>query len=286
MKTPFDPTRKSGAWHSLSCAIGFSLIAVGCTAAPAEPAPNTPVQPVAPDTIEPVVVQPVEPTAEGWLTLLESSASETLTLTARVRMTTIASLLEEETQRFGPLKYAAADDQNPSMRFAVQFTRMKIEDLIEDIDQSYIYDGRWLLDMDAIDKTATQRELVPEGEQANLELGDGPFLLPLNLRKDRVLQKFDVELIDAAEGDPKSDAGTFHLRLTPKPAAGTDAQRIDLWFDRETLLPLRAATLEADDDQTIVDLFQLEANAEISDDTFETSLPTEPGWELQVVPLD
>ncbi|MEM9419279.1 MAG: outer membrane lipoprotein carrier protein LolA [Planctomycetota bacterium] len=283
LKTSFDPARQGGVWPALACAFSLSCLTAGCTAAPAEPVARTP---VTPDTVGPVVVQPVEPTAEGWLTMLESSASETRTLTARVRMTAIAALLEEETQRFGPLKYAAADDQHPSMRFAVQFTRMKLDDVIENIDQSYIYDGRWLLDMDAIDKTATRRELVPEGEQANIELGDGPFLLPLNLRKDRVLQKFEVELIAEAEDDPKSDAGTFHLKLTPKPNAGADAQQIDLWFDRETLLPLRAATLEADDDQTIVDLFQLEANTEIADAEFDTTLPTEARWELQIVPLD
>lgn len=283
-----DPARRL-----VALTLFFGLAVVGCVAAPppeaaeVSQAPGA-VQPVVAnlEAVGPVVVEPVELTAEGWLTVLEASASETQSLAARVRMTTIAELLDEESQRFGTLQYAAADDQHASMRFAVRFERVKIDDLVEEIDQTYIYDGRWLLDMDAKDKTATRRELVPEGEQADLELGNGPFLLPLNLRKDRVLQKFEVELIDAADGDPESDAGTFHLRLIPKPAAGTDAQRIDLWFDRDTLLPLRAATLEADDDQTIVDLFKLEANAEMADDTFDTALPTGPGWELQVVPLD
>ena len=258
-----------------------ALSLVGCNTASAEP---TPPQQTA---VDPIVLERVEPTAEGWLNVLEASATELQTLTAgTLRMTTIADLLDEETQRFGKLNYAAADAEHDSMRFTVRFTRVRVEDVVEDIDQSYIYDGRWLLDVDAKDKTATRRELVPEGQQADLEIGDGPFLLPLNLKKDRVLQKFEVELVDAAEGDPKSDAGTFHLRLIPKPVAGTDAQRIDLWFDRDTLLPLRAATLEADDDQTIVDLFRLEPNAAIAKDAFNTALPTESGWELQVVPLD
>ncbi len=272
----------AGAAWAAALAVMSALTLVGCSAS-AEPTPSSPT------AIEPVAMEPVQLTADGWLTVLEASAKELQTLTARVRMTTIADLLGEEAQRFGELKYAAADDTHDSMRFAVRFARVKIDDRIEEIDQSYIYDGRWLLDLDANDKTATRRELVRAGEQADFELGDGPFLLPLNLRKDRVLQKFEVELIDAAEGDPESEAGTFHLRLIPKPApgnAGTDAQRIDLWFDRDTLLPLRAATLEADDDQTIVDLFGLEPNAAIEDGAFATALPTGSGWQLQVVPLD
>ncbi|MEO0515585.1 MAG: outer membrane lipoprotein carrier protein LolA [Planctomycetota bacterium] len=286
--TPAPPL--AGAVLGTAWVVLCAVTLAGCTAS-AEPTSAEPELPKnekvepSPSPVQPVVAERIEPTAEGWLTVLEASASELQTLAARVRMTTIADLLGEETQRFGSLKYAAADDAHDSMRFAVRFDRVKLDHL-EDIDQSYVYDGRWLLDLDAKDKTATRRELVREGEQSNFEIGDGPFLLPLNLRKDRVLQKFDVELIDAAEGDPESDAGTFHLRLVPKPAAGTDAQRIDLWFDRDTLLPLRAATLEADDDQTIVDLFRLEPNAAIADGAFDTALPTENGWQLQVVPLD
>ncbi|MEM9913429.1 MAG: outer membrane lipoprotein carrier protein LolA [Planctomycetota bacterium] len=293
-----DAARRLWSLGLLSC-----LGVAGCSAGPAEsstdsndtsphspvvPQPVEPAAPAAPGAglLEPVVVEPAPMTAEGWLTVLEASASQTESLTARVRMTNVAALLEEETQYFGSLRYAAADDEHASMRFAVRFERKKVDSVIEDIDQSYVYDGRWLLDVDAKDQTATRRELVPEGEQADLELGDGPFLLPLNLRKDRVLQKFEVGLIEPAEDDPKSEAGTFHLRLIPKPQAGTDAQQIDLWFDQETLLPLRAATLEADDDQTIVDLFRPEANASLEDEAFDTALPDGRGWELQVVPLD
>ncbi|MEM1109577.1 MAG: hypothetical protein AAGH99_12900 [Planctomycetota bacterium] len=235
---------------------------------------------------ESVTAEVNEPTAEDWLTRLESNAAEVRSLTARVRMTTIAALLEDESQRFGPLRYAAADEEHAGMRFAVRFERVILDGQAEAVDQSYVYDGRWLLDVDTQDRTATRRELVPEGENADFEIGDGPFLLPLNLKKDRVLQKFDVELIPPAEGDPESDAGTFHLRLLPKPQAGTDAQRIDLWFDRDTLLPLRAATLEADEDQTIVDLFQLKQNTAIADDAFDTALPVGSDWQTQVVPLD
>lgn len=272
-----SPVRLAGGVIPVAMSV-FALL--GCTAA-AGPTSQNP----GPAAVEPILVERVEPTAEGWLTMLEASTSELQTLTARVRMTTVADLLEEETQRFGNLKYAAADDTHDSMRFAVRFERVKI-DQIENIDQSYIYDGRWLLDLDAKDRTATRRELVPEGETSDFEIGDGPFLLPLNLRKDRVLQTFAVELIDAAADAPESPAGTFHLRLVPKPNAGTDAQRIDLWFDRDTLLPLRAATLEADDDQTIVDLFGLEPNAQLQDDAFDTALPAESDWQLQIVPLD
>ena len=71
-----------------------------------------------------------------------------------------------------------------------------------------------------------------------------------------------------------------------KAGHGLDAQRIDLWFDRDTLLPLRAFTLESDDDTTTIDLFKAQPNTPIDPEVFDTALPTARGWETQIVPLD
>ena len=135
------------------------------------------------------------------------------------------------------------------------------------------------------------RELVAEGQQANLNVGEGPFPLPLDLNKDRVLSRFEVTLVDAAEDDPAagkqaSDAGSFHLQLVPREGVEIDAEQIDLWFDRETLLPLRAVTLQDDGDTTTLDLFANDPDAEIRPGTFDTALPEDGNWETQVVPLD
>lgn len=236
--------------------------------------------------VEPVRVEAVEPTAGDWLTFLEASAGELQTLAARVTMTKIVEFLDDESIRYGDLKYAAADETHDAVRFAVRFTHLSIDDEVQQIDQAYIFGGRWLLDLDAQDRTATRRELVPEGERAELGLGDGPFLIPLNLKKDRLLQRFEVELIPAAEDDPQTDAGCFHLRLTPRPGVEAEAEQLDLWFDREDLLPRRAASLEDDGDRTIVELSKLNPNADLDADAFDTALPTDQGWQLQVVPLD
>lgn len=261
----------------------------GCQAESAN-GPRTPPPPPESSTqnnpVEPVRVEAVEPTAEGWLTFLEASAGELQTLVARVTMTKVIDLLDDETVRYGDLKYAAADGTHDAVRFAVRFTHLKIDDEVQKIDQAYIFDGRWLLDLDAQDRTATRRELVAEGERADLGLGDGPFLIPLNLKKDRLLQRFEVELIEADEDDPQTDAGCFHLRLIPRPGVATESQQLDLWFDREDLLPRRAASLEDDGDQTIVDLSKLVPNADLDADAFDTELPTDRGWQLQVVPMD
>ncbi|MEM7627253.1 MAG: outer membrane lipoprotein carrier protein LolA [Planctomycetota bacterium] len=228
-------------------------------------------------------------TAEAWLDRLEASAAKTRTLKARARLTSRVDLLDDETVRFGDLVYAGRDGEAPA-RFAVHFDRLKMDGQTDPVDQAYVFDGRWLLDLNGDDRVATRRELVAEGEQADLNVGEGPFPLPLDLNKARVMSRFDVALLPAADDDPKpkqsTDAGSFHLRLIPHDGVEIEAEQIDLWFDRQTLLPLRAVTLQEDGDTTTLDLFNNTADAELRPGTFDTSLPIDGNWETQIVPLD
>ncbi|MEM9882928.1 MAG: outer membrane lipoprotein carrier protein LolA [Planctomycetota bacterium] len=224
-------------------------------------------------------------TAEGWLDRIEAAADDIDTLTARVRLTQIVGLLEDESQRFGELRVSTADD---ATRFRVRFDRLRQDGVVEPIAQTYVYDGRWLLDLDGTDRVATRRQLVRGDAAADLELGDGPFLLPLNLKKDRVLQRFTAELgeLDDTAPDPPTGDGVVRLVLTPRPGFDADAERLDLWFDTGSDLPLRATATQDDGDITTVDLFRLDPAAEVDSSVFDTALPADPGWETQVVELD
>lgn len=260
--------------------------AFGCHASPPEADSEEPSEVVATEEIAPVQSE----SAESWLGLLEASATKTRTLKARARLTSRGALFDDETVRFGDLVYAGHDGDTPA-RFAVRFNRLKMDGFVDPIDQAYIFDGRWLLDLNGDDRTATRRELMPEGQQANLNVGEGPFPLPLDLNKDRVLQRFIVELMPAAEDDPQagsqaSEAGSVHLQLIPRDHTEIDAEQIDLWFDRATRLPLRAVTLQEDGDTTILDLFQNSPDAELRPGVFNTAFPEDGQWETQTVPLD
>ena len=178
--------------------------------------------------------------------------------------------------------------------FNVAFDRLKtLDGPLEAVDRRYVYDGRWLLDLDGEARTATRRELnaaradprANPNDRSDLEFGDGPFLVPLNLRKARVLSRFEASLAEPdANDDPEGDA-TDHLVLIPRATTEIDAVRLDLWFDRVTRLPRRASSTQADGDQTVVDLFEVDLNPTLPDGGFDTALPGEPGWELQTVPL-
>ena len=224
----------------------------------------------------------LDPATAAWLDRIEARADELQTLLAKVRYDRREGLLGAEQRRFGTLVYHAG----PPARFDVVFDRAIIDGTPRREEQRWTFDGRWLAERRPEDRVFIRRELAPKGQTRDLlRMGEGPFALPLDLDRKRTLERFDVALIPAAEGDP---ADSIHLRLTPLESTKEEAgvERVDLWYDRQTLLPRRAATLQDAEGgiETIVDLLEASPKAEVDDTRFDT-MPPETGWEVQVVPL-
>lgn len=279
--------------HTLSATLLILTTFTACAAQPAEsdapatapasqPAASQPVasqpdtQPASqPDTAQ---SQPDPDSAEAWLERIEAAAKDVTTLKADLRYDRNQLLLGDEQRRFGTLIYQAG----PPPKFEIHFNRKLVDDHWTQPDLYYIYDGHWLLKRDHENKTATRYELVPEdADPANtpdtqMQLGEGPFPIPLNLKKDRVLARFEVVVEPPAEDDP---ANSLHLKLTPKEDIQTDLTAIDLWFDRDTLLPTSVSTVDESETQIVVYLNKAQANTELPEQTFDTALPTEPGWQ-------
>lgn len=212
--------------------------------------------------------------AEAWLEKIEQRATDIQTLTCDLRYDRNQLLLGDEQRRFGTLTY----EVGPPPRFNIHFNKKIVDGFMSRPDLYYIYDGRWLLKSDHENKTAVRYQLIPDDEEAGgeMELGEGPFPIPLNLKKDKVLAKFAVEVTETAEEDPPN---SVHLKLTPRADNDTDLTLIDLWFDRDSLLPVTVSSLDDSETQTVVRLTEVQVNAELTNQTFDTALPTEPGWQ-------
>jgi outer membrane lipoprotein-sorting protein len=138
--------------------------------------------------------------------------------------------------------------------------------------------------------TATRREVRSESDAAEdadtLALDDQSVPIPLRLKKEEVLRDYTVELLD---DETLGDWTLHHLRLTPRPDAEGETDRVplDLWFDSATLLLTKVVTTEGEDEIEL--LFApnaMEPNAELAPGTFDTTLPDPAdGWEVQEVPL-
>jgi hypothetical protein len=221
--------------------------------------------------------------AEQWLDRIEQQARQTQTLHAKLRYDLIQGLLGDEQRRFGTLTY----DAGPPARFAVHLDRLVADTALHREDRWYIYDGVWLAERLDKEKMFIRRQLAPQGQHADelLDLGEGPFLLPLNLRKDKVLSRFDVTVVEVTEDDPPN---TVHLLLIPKPDVQSEQDQVQLWFDRDSLLPLQVRTISdaESENESLVVLSDVELNVPSDAATFDTTAPTEPGWEVEIHPLE
>lgn len=228
--------------------------------------------------------------AVQWLDRLEQRGEEIETLTGKVDYEREDELLGGTDVRLGKVWYAAGNGEDGA-RFAIHFDQIVTDDgAVRPYDVAYIFDGEWLAERQGDRKLFQKRQVVPPGEQFDPLQIDGPFPLPIGQKRDEVLERFDVELI---EPEPDSEREHLvHLRLTPRedvPAAYGEAEFdvVDMWFDRETLLPARVETRERHNRTAVIleDQTVNELDEEDLAERFDTDPPPEgSGWRVEVSP--
>ncbi len=276
----------------------YILAGLLATTAIAQPGPGRPA--AAPDQPEPAasdVRAPIE-TADDLLIALETVDADLHSLTTDIRWAQTFSLAGDEQLRTGHLSYRVTppDDQGlpPQRAFAVEFSQKWVGARIASPERiDYVFDGEWFLERIHADHQAFKRQVVPPGQRADpLRIGEGPFPIPVGQKRDEILARFTAELIDpVADLDPRlvefvqDGAGTFALELVPHPDLVEDTtwRRIRIWYDRDTLEPRLAWTINAAEDESYVQLLNIKRDVEIDEGVFSTSVPME-GWELFVTP--
>lgn len=233
-----------------------------------------------------LIQQPaISPEADAWLDRVTTQAGKTANFVAKVRYDRKQGLVNDRQRRFGTIIYQAG----PPARFNVRFDRLLVDNRADNIDLSFVFDGRWLAERDAAQKRFSRRQLVADDappEQADpLALGEGPFVLPITRDKSRIVKRFNVTLVapDAKEDPPGRPS--VHLKLEPRPGQRTDFTRIDLWYDRENLTPLRAATVDESENESVIDLTNVRTDEAPEKGSFDTSEPKSDGWRVEVTPL-
>ncbi len=265
----------------LSCGVSLSFAQSKEKEAPAPPPGKVE------GKIEVVPFEPPHvPTPEvaALLDRLEAAAKATQSLQATVRYD--LNQLVDEQKRYGRLIY----QDGPPAKFAVHFDTLRVDKKSIPSNRWYIFDGIWLVEkLDDKDKKQFFKWQVvpPNANPANanpLALGKGPFVIPVALRKDLVLDKFKVAI---APPDEKNDPrNSVHLILTPLKGRRINHLRLDLWYDKDSLLPQRARTIDASDTETIIHLSDVKRNAPIEGDPMNTDEPKEPGWLVQITPWE
>ncbi len=231
-----------------------------------------------------VPAPPPKPTPEviAVLDKLEKQSKETKTMQAVVRYDLNQTLQGDEQQRFGKIVY----ESGPPARFAAQFDTLRVDKKSIASKQWFLFDGKWLVHkLDDKKQFFKWQVVAPDAKPEDadpLGLGRGPFVVPVALRKDLLLSKYKVDLIAPdAKADPKN---SMHLKLTPLPGQRINFTEIDLWYDRETLLPQRARTMNESETESIIHLSEVVLNGKVEGNPLDTAEPNEKGWEVQVTP--
>jgi len=271
-----------------------TMLALSCRPAPVaapaggqeEPPPSAsapPASAAAPD---------VPPHLEALLDELEASGRDLTGFTADITYERFDALLERREVRLGEILFRV-DRASGTKSFAILFTRIVINRRANNEPKHFIFDGRWLAEINEADRQLIKREIVPPGEVFDpLKLGEGPIPLPIGQAKADVVKRFEVK--DAslpAEGLlARLDAATVDgIRLIPLPGMpeAEDFKHVDLFYDKATRLPVGIDALEPNGDRKTVLLTNVQRNPEFTDAMKAKIIIPEPDpreWRIDVQP--
>jgi len=229
-------------------------------------------------------VAEASPAARRWLEKIGSRAEAIQTLTARVRYDRIQGLIGDRQRRFGTLAY----DAGPPARVSVHFKTLLVDRALRPQARTYVFDGTYLVERIEDQRQFFKRRVVEEGSAAAapeadpLALGEGPFAVPLTSDPERVLERFTVRVVDASEGEDEASGKNVRLRYEPRREGVAEFHTADVWYDRETLLPVRARTADASENVTDIRLSGIETGIEIDPARFNLEPPEDSGWRVEI----
>lgn len=222
---------------------------------------------------------------------LERSADDLRTFTADIVYESYEDLLGKREIRTGELIYRT-DAEAGTTSFAILFDALIVNQRRSERLKHYVFHERWLVEIDHEARQFIKREIVAPGKQFDpLKLGEGPIPLPIGQAKDDVLARFRVSIIDESDQSLLKDIEKAHgLQLVPR--SGTpeadEYQRIELFYDRETLLPVGINAIETNDNRKTVRLRNLARNPALDAAQRAKLSVDEPdanaGWSIDVRP--
>ncbi|MBI1369223.1 MAG: hypothetical protein GC162_11295 [Planctomycetes bacterium] len=271
-------------------ALALSLL-IGVTACADSTPPNVPVDGPAEENKPLTVAVPAVPSQDviDLLDKLEARGADLHSLKATITYDKNNVLLGDRQVRMGDVVYLAADAaKDQPARFVADFRKMVINGALRDRRHQFIFDGQWLVEKQFDTKMFQKRQVVAPGEKFEPLNIDGPFPLPIGQKRDAVLARFNVEMIHDGEGD----SAPLHLRLTPRSDAPKlehqkQFDRVELYFDRASLLPVKVVTVEGQANTT-VELSDVEVDkidAAEAGKLFDTTPPAPgSGWNVDIKP--
>ena len=234
---------------------------------------------------------PLEPDVASVLDRIEAAGKDLQSFTATIAYEKQDELLGRRELRTGEIIYRV-DPNGHDKAFAVLFDSLIVNKSRRPNEKHYIFNGRWLVEIDHESKQFIKREIVAPGKVLDpLKLGEGPFPLPIGQAKEEVLERFDVTMIQEMPNEVllKDLANFDGLLLVPKPGTQefNDFARVELYYDRATSLPVGTFAVEADANRKVVRLRDLKRNPVLDATTLaklDIAEPDPKEWRIDIQP--
>ena len=261
-------------WIAGVLAIEFAPAAIMAGQSTVEPAgqtvPEMPVQPVEVEAAEeaaaeqpaaepagppapPAALVHPDPAVDTLLTALETADADLATMRGDLIYLRFDAVLDDRQYRWGTLRFASMDrgEDAPQLRvFRADFNRYFDGVSSREEDQSWVFDGRWLMEQDFADKRFRKVEIAPAGANFDpMKLGEGPLAIPIGQKKAEILARFEVDarpvwegIEPPQQGDERDwdrnfranvmgqDQEVVQLRLVPRVIGTAEFDEIRLWY--------------------------------------------------------
>jgi hypothetical protein len=135
------------------------------------------------------------------------------------------------------------------------------------------------------------RDHPPDKQFDPLKLGEGPFPLPVGQPAEEVRARFNVRRLhvpqDEALAERLAGRDLDGLLLEPKPDTpqADEFEQAEIFYDRESLLPVGVSVTEANGDRKTVILTDLKRDAGVDESKLSIEEPDAlDGWRIDVEP--
>lgn len=232
-------------------------------------------------------------TAHDLLLALERAGDSIDTLQARVVYDRRFKLQGDRHIRRGTLYFQNVPSANAQRvrTFAILFEDLQVAERFEKSPQTWIFDGRWLVEMRVNEKQFIKREIARPGEPFDpLKIGEGPMPIPIGQKAEEIERRYFAELLESPRAGLPEDwnfpawfDSTWQIVLTPRNPDADEFTGIRLWYDKDTLLPRMAITLNRAGDESIVFLDQIKQNEPLPRNRLSVDEPPpNSGWQVQI----
>ncbi len=236
--------------------------------------------------------------ADDLLTRLETAVTDLRNFKADVLYETFDPVVGSSEYRTGRILYDVSNDgEMQDKRFAILFDTLIAGGRRENnFSEHYVFSGGWLAEVDAQRKNFVRRRIVPPGRNFDpLKLGEGPFPLPVGQPREEVLARYDAEILAEMPKDApdqlrriqKDFPDAVGLALTPRPESpeAEDVDRVEVFYDRATLLPVGVNMVYKTQERKTVRLSALQRNMGFSETDQAALVITDPdpkAWHIEI----